>query len=245
MTTDIILAVITLALAVVGTLFNPRASVKIGIIFLAVAATVATIVKAHDDNLDKEFIKQALAAQLATARPSPRFKSALQQSRESVAKEHGWQESGSDEKESGVVYFFSKVPSDERAGALVFSPEDLGEAFVNFASNRSLDPIVESAMFKVPDMKNSEQVDRMITELALVANVAIDNGGFTWLTSNADIVTKTQVDPTSVSVSAHEGSNGADVSIGKEWIDGAATLPPIERNWKAYQEFEKQLKTSR
>jgi hypothetical protein len=51
------------------------------------------------------------------------------------------------EKDAGSLYFFTKDdPSGTRAGAMVFTLDDVGAAFVKHVSGESLAPVLEVAM---------------------------------------------------------------------------------------------------
>jgi hypothetical protein len=88
------------------------------------------LVKAYEDNSDKDFMKAALAAQLATSRPTPSFQHVLQQS---LAQKHGLEQDGSASKDQGTLYFFDKAQSDKaqsdaRVAAISLSADETGDA---------------------------------------------------------------------------------------------------------------------
>jgi hypothetical protein len=60
MAVDVILVLITLVTAVIGTLSNPPRWVKVAIITLAASASCASIIKSYLDERDKDFVKTAL-----------------------------------------------------------------------------------------------------------------------------------------------------------------------------------------
>jgi hypothetical protein len=242
MLTDLILVSITLASTIVGTLLNPKPSVKLGIILLACAATAATLFKAYDDHLDKEFIKTALAAQLATATPTAEFKRALGQSLDRVAKKHGLEGNGSIEKDEGTLYFFSQPQSGISTGAITLSLEDRGQAFVRYAAKRPLDDVLEAALFKIPDVKSEVALQKVLDEFAFVGAIAI---GETAPLANSSLTTTTRLSPNGVTVTATAGRRKVEVKLEKDFIDTIISLAPVERNWKAYEEFEKQLKAAK
>jgi len=80
MATDTILVLITLATAIVGTILNPKHWIKVLIIALACAAAAGTLVKAYEDNSDKDFMKAALAAPTSNFATYPSFQHVLQTS---------------------------------------------------------------------------------------------------------------------------------------------------------------------
>ena len=63
---EIILTVITLAVAIAGTLWEkPPKSVKISLIALAIAASLGAIIKSFLDESDKDFMKRVLISNLS------------------------------------------------------------------------------------------------------------------------------------------------------------------------------------
>lgn len=242
MTTELILVLITLASTIVGTLLSPRLWVKTSIIVLACAATTATLVKSYDDALDNAFVKRALAAQLATSTPTPDYQRVLDKTLERVANTHKLRWDGSVKKDRGTLYYFSQQQSDIRVGALCLSLQDNGDAFVKYVSRQPLDKIVEAAMFTPLDVSVQENLQGMLDDLAFVANIAIDDD-VKWVTSATTMVTTTALNPVAVSVSATEHEHRLTVGLDKPFIDTLVALPPIERNWKAYQEVERKLRS--
>jgi hypothetical protein len=243
MLTDVILVLIALASAIVGTITNPKPWVKACIIALACVAAAAMLFKAYDDNADKEFVKAALGAELAAAKPTRAFTHALDESLTRVAARHGLEQGQTITKDAGTLYFFSKKGSDSPVAAFNLSADDAGDVFVKYVSRLPLDPVLDSAMFKPPNLKDYDQVEKMLEEISFAGNIAIDQD-VPWVTTNSDITTTitNQPSPLEVTVSAQEGSNKVSVTLTEDFLDKLRTLSPMERNWRAYQEFERQLK---
>jgi len=99
-------------------------------------------------------------------------------------------------------------------------------------------------MFKVPDITDQDQVGRPLDDLALVGNIAIEQNE-SWVDPDASITVSTQAEPPMVTVSAAKGADNITISIGGDFLKKIITLYPSERDWKAYQEFEKQLKVEK
>jgi len=147
-------------------------------------------------------------------------------------------------KDRGTLYLFSEAHSDARVAAIGLSADETGDAFVKYVSKRPLDPVIESAMFKVPNLKDEDEVAEVLDDLAFVGDIAI-NQDLPWVDTDATITTTTKLKPRQVTVSAAEGSRNASVNMDQEFIGRIATLSPSERDWKAYQEFERQLGTNK
>jgi hypothetical protein len=243
MLTDTILVLIALATAIVGTITNPKPWVKVCIIALACVTGMATLFKAHEDNADKEFVKAALGAELSSTKPTRAFGHVLEESLARVAQKHGLEPGKSITKDAGTLYFFSKKGSDTPVAAFNLSTEDAGDSFVKFVSRLSLDPVLDSAMFKAPNPKDSDQVGKILDEMSFVGNIAIDED-VPWVTTNTDFTftTTNQPSPLGVTVSAQEGANNVSISLTSDFLDKLMPLAPMDRNWKAYKEFERQLR---
>jgi len=241
MATDVILVLITLATTVVGTIFNPKPRIKACIITLAVALGTATLVKAYQDSEDRNFIRTALAAQLASSKPTPEFDRALEKSLEEVSTMHGLHASGNEERdEDGTVYFFSKAESNARSGAITLDLEDKGTAFVQYVATHRLNAFVERAMFKVSDLKNEDQTQKLLNSMVILG-IFVMKSKLAWANGDPNLSTSIGTDPISIRITLSKGSNKATVTLNKEFIDAVAGLPPVDRDWKVYQEFERQV----
>ena len=244
MATDVILVLITLAATLIGTILNPRPWVKGCIILLAVGAASATLFKAHDDNSDKEFVKRALTAQIASSKPSRSFLRALTKSMNQVAQRHGLVDDGSVGKDLGTLYYFSDAKAKVRAGAFRLGVDDAGDTYAKYVAKQRLDPVLETMMFKPPDAQDRDQVEDMLNEIAFVGNVAIDDAE-KWVKPDTEITESVNPDALAVTVAAEEESRRVSVGLGKDFLRSIIGLPPVRRNWRAYQEFERQLRTAK
>jgi hypothetical protein len=105
----------------------------------------------------------------------------------------------------------------------VLSTEDNGEAFLRYVSHSSLDDVLEAGMFDIPDLGVPENRQRMLDDLAFIANIAIDDL-VPWVTTDAKITATTTLDPEAVSVSAKELANEITVTIQSSSIETLVTV---------------------
>jgi hypothetical protein len=238
MAVQIILILITLASAVVGTILTGH-RLKTLVIILACATSGATLLTSYSDYQDKEFIKSALEAQLASGKPTPEFSRALGKSVKEVAQKYGLEWEGTTSQDSQTVYFFSNAGGTSRSGALTLSMDQLGAIFVKFISRKSLNAIVEKAMFSVPVVSNEAETDKVLDGLVIMAHMAIDE--MPWVKPETTYRDTTNWINQELQVTAEDGSNKAEVGLSQELFTKLVVLYPVERNWQAFLEFQRQL----
>src|SRR5437667_3562977 len=89
MISELILIALTFASTILGTCFSSTRWTKALVISLAFGTSAATAVIEYSNEHAKEFIKDALAAQLATSKPPSGFIHALHATVQSIAQKHG------------------------------------------------------------------------------------------------------------------------------------------------------------
>jgi hypothetical protein len=125
--TDILLIVITLAVAVIGTLWrDPPRSMKISLIVLAMVASGASVFKAISDAGDKNFIKFALTS---TLKPSNAQFHQLIVDVDKAMKDSHRKQGECNHGDDGMVCFLVSTESDTRRGTLVLERGDLGTLY--------------------------------------------------------------------------------------------------------------------
>lgn len=239
MATQVILLSIVLASTIVGTTTNPAPWVKICIIALAVASAAVSLLKAYGDEQDSKFIKGALAAELASTKPTAKFDRAFAKSLGRVARTKGMRLHQAERKEQGTLYFLVTEYTNQEVGVVHFSADQQGQAYVNFVSNQSMDKVLGDAIFKVPVLKSDEAKADLLEELGFVGNIAISRR-LKSLNAQFQITQNYNYDPLQVGVIVPQAS-GIHADLSSEFISSILSDPPFARNWKAYQEFERQL----
>jgi hypothetical protein len=240
MASQTLLIVITLAATIVGTIFEMKLWVKICLIALAAASSIMAIFKSYEDYQDTQFIKGALAAELASSKPLPAFRRAFDESLNRVAHSKGLRLNEAVEKDRGILYFYMTQYTDVPAGASSFSLDTLGDAYVKYVSKMSMDNVLSNAMFRVPDLKNQNEKEDIEQELGFVGNIAIDKN-VPWITQETSVAVNTNYDPDEVSVEAEQGVSKIKITLDNDFLASILNLPPYARDWRAYQEFERQI----
>jgi len=137
MSVDILLTIITLVVAVIGTLLkDPTRGVKIFLIGLAVLASIGSIVKALDDEADKRFMENALISTLSP--PNPAYK-ALQADIEKAI-QPDFDQDYCFHNTDGMTCFLSKSDNTKNA-TVVFNRSEVAALYANDlrrASNKTL-----------------------------------------------------------------------------------------------------------
>jgi hypothetical protein len=242
MITEMILILLTLSTTAIGTITNPTRRVKACIILLACGLSIATMVKAYKDSQDSEFVKEALAAELASSTPPLAFQRDISNAVQRVALKHNLTVVTRAIRRYGALYVFGDQKSGTPVGALILDTEDSGEAFAKYVSRTPLDPFIESAMFQVPHIEDSENLRRVLDQLDIAARIAME-ANLSWVLENhADIKTLTEFPPAEVVVVARDGSKERRITLQERFLDSVLRLSPVERNLKVYQECEKQLR---
>jgi hypothetical protein len=158
---DILLTTITLIVAVIGTLLkDPKPRVKAFLIGLAVLASLGSVIKAMNDQADKEFMKRALTSTLT---PSSSSYAKLSENVHVVVQNRGfsghWNYFHSPD---GLTCFFSSEDGSKH-GTLVFNRSEMAQMYANLIARRNNDKDVEAAFEQsyVPKELEEEFMDKV------------------------------------------------------------------------------------
>jgi hypothetical protein len=242
MATQIILLAIVLASTVIGTVSNAKRWFKVCLIALAISSAFVSLLKAYNDNQDSEFIKGALAAEMASTKPTPRFERAFSSSLNRVAHTKGMRIDQSVRKDQETLYFLVTQYGGGRSGVVQFNADQEGEAYTDFVSKRSMDAVLSDAMFKVPNLLTDEAKTDVLAELGFVGNIALEEN-VNWAGSGTQITQNFNYDPLQVQVKGTSGNNTVSAELDPKFLESILHDPPYARDWKAYQEFERQVRS--
>jgi hypothetical protein len=155
MALDIVLTVITLVVAVIGTLLrDPPRKAQAFLIALAVLASLASVVKAINDESDKEFMKAALTSTLV---PSSTCYAQFSKDLSKIGKRFGF---NADPRfyhnPEGATCFFSSTDGSKR-GTLVFDRSDIAKIYANQIARRNNEKDIAEAFDQSYDPKDWEE----------------------------------------------------------------------------------------
>jgi hypothetical protein len=126
MALDVILTLITLVVAVIGTLLKaPSMPVKVFLIALAVCTSVGSVVKAHEDTTEKAFLKSAITSNLV---PNGKVYRILTAEISSQPRTFGF-DSASCYHDEGMTCFLASNQSSR--GTVVFSRSEIAQLYAN------------------------------------------------------------------------------------------------------------------
>jgi len=149
---DTILILITLTVAVIGTLLkDPSRRVKGFLIGLAVAASLASIVKAFGDASDKEFMKRAVVSGLTPAN------SAYQNFTDEIERQVAKKKFAVDtchHSSDGMTCFMTSTADKTKHADLVFDRAEIAEMYANDIGHASNDRPINVAFTQQYDTKN-------------------------------------------------------------------------------------------
>jgi len=135
MTLEIMLAAITLIVAVIGTLLkDPPRRVKAFLIVLAALASIGSVVKAIADESDKEFMKTAL---ISTLVPSNSSYERLWADVDESAKARGFDQDARCIHSIEGMTCFLRSANDAKHGTLVFNKAEIAQMYANEISRKS------------------------------------------------------------------------------------------------------------
>lgn len=161
MVTEFVLTAITLAVAIYGTTKDkiPRNGKRL-LIVLAVATSVASVIKVVSDEDDKKFLQTAL---ISTLRPANSVYEKLCRDVDEVAKTMGFdEETKCHHGPDGMVTFFSDRTKTQH-GIVVFDRSDIGKMYANHLRDLSNRQLITNVMHKayVPKEFSEEFVDKV------------------------------------------------------------------------------------
>src|ERR1051326_1587058 len=162
MTVEILLAMITLMVAVIGTLLrDPHKNVKIFLIVLAAVASIGSIVKAVNDDSDKEFMKTAL---MSTLKPSNSVYERLTAEVDESAKTRGFEQNAYciHYDEGGMTCFLHSA-TEGKQGTLVFNKAEIAEMYANQIRRENNKKMIDAVFRQTysPDDLHEEFVDKI------------------------------------------------------------------------------------
>jgi hypothetical protein len=243
MTTQVILLTIVLASTVIGTTTNPKRWAKVCIIALAISSAFVSLLKAYSDSKDGQFIRGALAAEMASTKPTPRFQRAFIKSLNRVAGTRGMRVDRAVVKDQGTLYFLVTQYTGIENGIVQFSADQEGQAYVDFVSDQSMDSVLSNAMFQVPDLTKDEAKANVLEELGFVGSVALGQN-LNWVDAGTQISQNFGYDPLRVQVKAASIDHVASAELDPRFLDSILHDPPYARDWKAYQEVQLQMRSA-
>jgi hypothetical protein len=161
MVTEFVLTAITLAVAIFGTTKDkiPRNGKRL-LIGLAVATSVASVMKVINDEDDKKFLQTAL---ISTLRPSNAVYEKLCRDVAEVAKTMGFdEETICHHAPDGMVTFFSNGKKTQH-GTVVFDRSEIGKMYANHLRDASNRTLIVSVLHKayVPKEFSEEFLDKV------------------------------------------------------------------------------------
>lgn len=155
MAVDVVLILITLAVAVVGTLLkDPPTYVKTALIFLAVLASVASVIKAREDSNDKNFLKTAIMSNLT---PSSAVYGRLVDAVSTVGKRLGYADGSCFHNEAGLACFLSSKGQNSKHGTLVLNRLEIAQLYANDIQRTSNDSVINTFYSRVYEPSRLEE----------------------------------------------------------------------------------------
>jgi hypothetical protein len=155
MTIDIILTLITLTVAVIGTIKeNLTKHVKQFLVGLAVIASLASIIKAVGDASDKEFMKKALTSILTPSNASYQRLVADIHDNDNKA---GFDTELCHHSQDGMTCFLSSSTDMNKHATLVFNRFDISQLYANNIQRTSNKKLIDAAFAQTFDPKDSEE----------------------------------------------------------------------------------------
>jgi hypothetical protein len=144
MTLDFILVVITLIVAVIGTLLkDPAKHVKVFLISLAALSSIASIIKAHGDSNEKEFLRKAITSNLAPdAGTFGRFGEQVS----AEAKSRGFDRFPCYHDQNTLTCFLSSTTDPAKRGTLVLSRSEVAQMYANEIQRASNKVVISTAL---------------------------------------------------------------------------------------------------
>jgi hypothetical protein len=178
---DVLLSVITLVVAIVGTVLkDPSRNIKIFLIALAVTTTVGTVIKAFGDESDKNFFKRALISTLSPS--SGQYKNLEGDVAKHFAKEYDdW---GCYHTDGGMGCFLSSSADKDKHLTLVLNPEEIGEMYAKEIAKEKDDDIIQRVCFNT--IKPSEFDEDFKDRAAILGSVIFWTTFSQWPRSNYD-----------------------------------------------------------
>src|SRR5580658_3121492 len=148
---DIILTLITLTVAVIGTMLkDPSRHVKGFLIGLAAVASLASIVKASGDASDKEFMKRAVISGLTPANSA--YQNFTDEIEKQVAK--NFEVDTCHHNNDGMTCFMTSTSDKTKHSDLVFNRAEIAEMYANDIRHTSNDKPINAAFTQQYDTKN-------------------------------------------------------------------------------------------
>jgi hypothetical protein len=155
MSLDIILTIITLIVAVIGTLLkDPSRRVKVFLISLAALASLASVIKAVADASDKEFMKTAI---ISTLTPSNFAFQKLVNDIHDEDNQAGFDTEICHHDADGMTCFLSSSTDKNKHGTLVFNRMDIAEMYANDIQRTSNKKLIDAAFAQSYDPKELKE----------------------------------------------------------------------------------------
>jgi hypothetical protein len=85
-------------------------------------------------------------------------------------------------------------------------------------------------------------MEEILDELGFVGKIAVGKAA-PWLSASAQFTRNFQYDPPAVTVDATEGARRIQTQLDARYFESIIGLPPYARNWKAYEEFQRQVRS--
>jgi hypothetical protein len=184
MTIDVILILITLVVAVIGTtLDKPSNRVKGFLIFLALGASAGSIAKAYEDSKEKDFLKTAITSNLV---PSGKVYGILagqvaDEVRERLKLTVANCYHGTDD---GITCFFTSKTTPPTRATVVLSRPDVSDLYANYIQHRSNKKTVDKILNQ--EYKPSELEEDFEEKAAILGSTVLYRHLHVWPNSSYD-----------------------------------------------------------
>lgn len=161
---DVILILITLAVAVIGTLTDLKSNGRAILILLAVGASVFSIYKSYKKNKENNFLQWALTVSLA---PSPKEYDHLKDDVLKAAP--GYTIDDYHHFNAGVVFFLDKT-ADHSKSILIFDREEIAQIYANLANREDNKSLIQSRLNYVYKSDDKERED-ILNRICILGSV--------------------------------------------------------------------------
>lgn len=183
MTIDVILILITLVVAVIGTTLNkPSNRVKGFLIFLALGASAGSIAKAHDDSKEKDFLKTAIISNLV---PGGKVYGILAGQVADEARERlKLAVPNCYHTDDGMTCFLTSNTTPPTRATVVLSRPDVSDLYANYIQHRSNKKTVDKILNQ--EYKPSDLQEDFEEKAAILGSAVLYRHLHVWPASSYD-----------------------------------------------------------
>ena len=174
-TVDLILVLVTLCAAIVGTATNPSRRIKIAIVGLAALTSVGTLIKAAESTNRDRINRRLIVALVQASNPPEHFSHDLVRALSPLLGESSQFVSQQivDDDGERILVLATIDDGSEPSGILYFSPKQMNPVFYEYAVDGEIErPLKDHLNYSWTDCH--EHWDECLAELSAIAHFAMD-----------------------------------------------------------------------